>query len=123
MNRNVTISLDQAKKWIFNDSLRPLVLSVFSKEEILDSITCKDTNCVIIDSASENSFDDIHLHCLLSKLNNGYNKKPQQTGYFITSIEEETIGTHQTVTYPGIVYFKTDKEAERAIKIVKKLYL
>ena len=62
-------------------------------------------------------------------LNKGWSKTIDNTGYFLgkgsplsgkpeTDIKGVHVAMHQNVKYPGIVYFKTEADAKKAVKIL-----
>ena len=115
--RNLKIDLNTAKEWYKsgNKALKELALQVFTEEELTFNFA-KLVNPLIMRTALH-TFDHIARACALEKLQiladyfNTYRNKGQRqlnvNGYFLAGIEngEYKIIKHDTVRYPGIVYF------------------
>lgn len=124
------LSLEMAKRWYkSNDTeLKTIALSVYTKEE-LTTITMDD----VLSSTDDKSYHLIndkvnaYLNILIvaKYFNNNWNKKNDEIGYFY-SYNNNTdcwdIRQHNTVTYTGIVYYKTKEIAEKAFELSKKFY-
>lgn len=136
------VTLEQAREWYESDNeeLKKLALTVFGKEmlipslgEILESEKDWDAICLPL-GISEQTKSLICLQIVANYLNNGWNKTESNNGYFLgrgsslpnkveTDIKGLYVGIHQNVKYPGIVYFRTEADAQKAVKILgKKLF-
>ena len=124
------LSLEMAKKWYkSNDKeLQTLALTVYTKDE-LTTITMDDIINATDDRAYHSFTDKIHsyLNILIVAryFNKNWNKKDEEIGYFYSYNNHTNcwdIKQHNTVTYTGIVYYKTKEIAEEAFKISKKFY-
>lgn len=124
------LSLDMAKKWYkSNDTeLKTLALSVYTEDE-LTTITMDDIINATDDRAYHSFTDKIHAYLniliVARYFNNNWNKKDDEIGYFYSynnHTDSWDIKQHNTVTYTGIVYYKTKEIAEKAFEISKKFY-
>lgn len=75
-----------------------------------------------------------YLQIVANYLNNGWHKTESNTGYFLgkgsslsnrteTDIKGLYVGMHQSVKYLGAVYFRTEADAQKAVKILGKRLL
>lgn len=133
------VTLEQAREWYEsgNEDLKKLALTAFSEEvlvpslgEILESEKNWDVLFLPL-GASEQTKSLICLQIVANYLNNGWNKTESNNGYFLgrgsslsgkteTDIKGVYVGMHQNVKYPGVVYFKTVADAQKAVKILGK---
>lgn len=120
--RNLKVDLNTAKEWYKsgNEALKELALQVFTEEELTFNFA-KLVNPIIMRPVLH-TFDHVNRAAALEKLQiladyfNTYRNKGQRqlniNGYFLAGIEngEYKIIKHDTVRYPGVVYFleKTD---------------
>lgn len=83
---------------------------------------------------SEQTKSLICLQIVANYLNNGWNKTESNSGYFLgrgsslsgkteTDIKGVYVAMHQNVKYPGVVYFRTVADAQKAVKILGKKLL
>lgn len=84
--------------------------------------------------ASEQTKSLICLQTVANYLNNGWGKTECNIGYFLgkgsslsgkteTDIKGVYVAMHQNVKYPGVVYFRTVADAQKAVKILGKKLL
>ncbi len=136
--RNIQISLSQAVDWYNSDNeiLKALALSTFEKDEL--KLTYEDIKrnvpyCDILVSVPKEIGSNFLILGKLSMLakyfNKGWHKTNTTTGYFINGIKDGEITTavHETVIYPGVIYFKNRADIYVAISIIgrdriKKLF-
>ena len=120
--RNLKVDLNTAKEWYKsgNEVLKELALQVFTEEELTFNFA-KLVNPMIMRPVLH-TFGHVNRAAALEKLQiladyfNTYRNKGQRqlniNGYFLAGIEngEYKISKHDTVRYPGVVYFleKTD---------------
>lgn len=136
------VTLEQAREWYEsgNEDLKKLALTAFSEEvlvpslgEILESEKNWDVLFLPL-GASEQTKSLICLQIVANYLNNGWNKTESNSGYFLgkgsslsgkteTDIKGVYVGMHQNVKYPGVVYFRTVADAQKAVKILGKKLL
>ena len=144
--RNISITLEQAMKWYNsgNIALRTLALNAYTSDEL-------ELNYDLIASRVEKAYEQcITPMCenkkfqVLAKLaiiakyyNKNWKKTTCNTGYFIGNYKSgngpvveilNDVGVYQhiTVQYAGVVYFKNQEDAIKAVKIlgdeVKELF-
>lgn len=136
------VTLEQARKWYESDNedLKKLALTAFGEEMLIPSFgeileSKKDWDVLFLPlEVSEQTRSLICLQIVANYLNNGWNKTESNNGYFLgrgsslsgkteTDIKGVYIGMHQNVKYPGVVYFKTVADAQKAVKILGKKLL
>lgn len=136
------VTLEQARKWYESDNkdLKKLALTAFSEEvlvpslgEILESEKAWGVLFLPL-GASEQTKSLICLQTVANYLNNVWGKTECNIGYFLgkgsslsgkteTDIKGVYVVMHQNVKYPGIVYFRTVADAQKAVKILGKKLL
>lgn len=140
--RNIKVSLEEAREWYNsgNEILRTLALTVFTEEEIvLNFDYIKETissvpSWVNVPKSDCKKYEALANLAMIAKYFNGaWKKTPSNTGYFLgqanlkfyngSNIEIKGLShigvcTHNTVMYPGIVYFKSPDDIIKAVKIM-----
>lgn len=123
--RNLKVDLNTAKEWYKsgNEALRELALQVFTEEELTFNFTIL-INPVLMRPVLH-KFDHVERAAALEKLqiladyfNTCRNKGQRQlNGYFLAGIEngEYKISKHDTVRYPGVVYFMEKADLVRSL--------
>lgn len=136
------ITLEQARKWYEggNEDLKKLALTAFSEEVLVPSLgeileSEKDWDVLFLPlGISEQTKSLICLQIVANYLNNGWNKTESNRGYFLgrgsslsgkteTDIKGVYVVMHQNVKYPGVVYFRTVADVQKAVKILGKKLL
>lgn len=138
------ITLEQARKWYEsgNEDLKKLALTAFSEEVLVPSLGEKILEsekrigmCYFLPlGISEQTKSLICLQIVANYLNNGWNKTESNSGYFLgrgsslsgkteTDIKGVYVVMHQNVKYPGVVYFRTVADVQKAVKILGKKLL
>lgn len=136
------VTLEQARKWYESDNedLKKLALTAFSKEVLVPSLgeileSEKDWDVLFLPlGASEQTKSLICLQTVANYLNNGWGKTECNIGYFLgkgsslsgkteTDIKGVYVAMHQNAKYPGVVYFRTVADAQKAVKILGKKLL
>ena len=138
------VTLEQAREWYGsgNEGLKKLALTVFGEEMLVPSLgeileSEKDWDVLFLPSGvSEQTKSLICLQIVANYLNNDWNKTESNNGYFLgrgsslsrnrkgeTDIKGLYVNMHQNVIYPGIVYFRTVADAQKAVKILGKKLL
>lgn len=130
------ITLEQARKWYEggNEDLKKLALTAFSEEVLVPSLgeileSEKWTVSALPKSASEQLASLALLQLTANYLNKGWSKTEGNTGYFLgkgsslsgkteTDIKGVYVVMHQNVKYPGVVYFRTVADVQKAVKIL-----
>lgn len=137
MKRNISITLEQAKEWYESDNeiLKELALSAFNEDELEDIIdyeTLVTKNDSFINTSyhiglvlnNKNTQDQVNflarLYYCSIYFNKDWVKTNNSTGYFIKSFNPFEITYHDSVTYPGIIYFKERKDLIKSVKIINK---
>lgn len=129
-NRCLPISLEEARKWYFssNTDLQMLALRVYSVQELLPTYNeifaieeCK--------ALTEKEKAHRALSMVAKYFNQGWTKTLGSTGFFIAMgvhgdrvLELPTIGIakHESVIYPGVVYFRKKSYIHLAARILGK---
>lgn len=127
--RNITISLEEAKKWYEsgNATLKELALKAYSKEEleyvnfnqILSEVPFTTPKYYVVPDCEDRKWSVIHkLSTIAQYFNSRCIKSDFQ--YFIKGKYENEIqiGKHVGVRYPGIVYFNRPEDLDKAIKLI-----
>lgn len=136
------VTLEQARKWYEsgNEDLKKLALTAFSEEVLVPSLgeileSEKDWDVLFLPlGASEQTKSLICLQTVANYLNNGWGKTECNIDYFLgkgsslsgkteTDIKGVYVAMHQNVKYPGVVYFRTVADAQKAVKILGKKLL
>lgn len=129
--RNISISLDEAKKWYKsgNNILKELALKAYSEEELnpinFSQIwveTCTESPDVYsVPIEERNKYTQLHKLSIIAKyFNKDWKKTASNTGYFIAGFDgkEIKINIHDSVVYPGLIYFKNKEDIAKAIKMI-----
>ena len=124
--RNLKVDLNTAKEWYksSNKALKELALQVFTEEELTFNFA-KLVNPITMRPVLH-TLDHVSRAAALEKLRfladyfNTYRNKGQRqlniNGYFLAGFEngEYKISKHDTVRYPGVVYFLEKADLIRA---------
>lgn len=135
--RNISVNIEQAREWYNsgNSTLRTLALNAYTESELMGynyikQLVKRETTSVIV---PEGEVKKITVHsklAIIAKYFNGSWKKTTcNTGYFIGNYNSgngpvvETLNgvgvyQHNTVQYAGVVYFKNQEDAIKAVKIL-----
>lgn len=137
--RNIQISLEQAREWYFgnNDALKRLALTVYTENELAEDmeyiLKAVDPTATIILASDINKIEILaKLEIVAKYYNKDWKKTASNTGYFIgkssqgftfsvttiPGLNNVGIVEHNTVMYPGIIYFKNKEDLMKAIKLV-----
>lgn len=130
--RNIAISLNEAKEWYKsgNNTLKELALKAYSEEELNpitfsqiwgeSKVTTPSIYTVPVEECS--IYTQLHKLSTIAKyFNKDWKKTTSNVGYFIGGIDENgiiKINAHNTVVYPGVVYFKNKEDLIKAIKMI-----
>lgn len=125
----VLLSKTMARKWYesTDEQLKVLALSVYSKEE-LEELTIEDIMTNVQDIYPElwNEMSSMNYITIVAKYFNGnWKKRDDTTGYFYVynaHTKVWDIRCHESVTYPGIVYYKNKEVAKKAFKYLYEHY-
>lgn len=135
--RNISVNIEQAREWYNsgNSTLRTLALNAYTESELMGydyikQLVKREATSVIV---PEGEVKKITVHsklAIVAKYFNGSWKKTTcNTGYFIGNYNSgngpvvETLNgvgvyQHNTVQYAGVVYFKNQEDAIKAVKIL-----
>lgn len=137
--RNISVTLEQAREWYNsgNSTLRTLALNAYTESELMGydyikQLVKREATSVIV---PEGEVKKITVHsklAIVAKYFNGSRKKTTcNTGYFIGNYNSgngpvvETLNgvgvyQHNTVQYAGVIYFKNQEDAIKAVKILSE---
>lgn len=125
MKRTLQVDLITARAWYNsnNETLKQLSLQVFTEEELSFSYEqlALRTTVVSVDHSAANA-DKARVLEKLAILANHFNGKItgtyHQVRYFISERknDEIQIGSHESLRYPGIVYFKKREHLKTALQ-------
>lgn len=125
----VLLSKTMARKWYESDDeqLKVLALSVYTKEE-LEELTIEDIVANVEETNPEiyNKISSMNMiHIVAKYLNGNWKKRDDIMGYFYaynTHTKVWELRYHNSVTYPGIVYYKDSDTADKAFKYLYEHY-
>ena len=135
--RNISVNIEQAREWYNsgNSTLRTLALNAYTESELMGydyikQLVKREATSVIV---PEGEVKKITVHsklAIVAKYFNGSWKKTTcNTGYFIGNYNSGNgpvvdtcngvgVYQHNTVQYAGVVYFKNQEDAIKAVKIL-----
>ena len=124
------VTLEQARKWYESDNedLKKLALTAFSEEVLVPSLgeileSEKDWDVLFLGASEQTKC----LQTVANYLNNGWGKTEYTISLERVLLYLETdikgVAMHQNVKYPGVVYFRTVADAQKAVKILGKKLL
>lgn len=144
--RNISVTLEQAIEWYNsgNAILRTLTLNAYTKDELelnynlIESKVDHACGCFNTPMSEQKKSQVLAKLAIIAKhYNKNWKKTTCNTGYFLGNYNSgigpvvETLNSvgvyqHNTVQYAGIVYFKNQEDAIKAVKIlgneVKELF-
>lgn len=138
--RNIKVTLEQAMEWYNsgNSTLRTLALSAYTEDELkfnlkyINSKVCNTCFCANIPANEAEKYNTLTDLAIIAKFFNGsWKKTTNNTGYFLGNFNNgcgpvvdtcNGVGVyqHNTVQYAGVVYFKNQEDAIKAVKILGK---
>ena len=136
--RNISITLEQAMKWYNsgNITLRTLALNAYTSDELelnydlIASRVDQASGQCITPMCEYKKFQVLAKLAIIAKYyNKNWKKTTCNTGYFIGNyksgngpvveiLNDVGVYQHTTVQYAGVVYFKNQEDAIKAIKIL-----
>lgn len=138
--RNIKVTLEQAIEWYnsSNATLQTLALSAYTEDELklnfkyISSKVCDTCVCITVpanDGEKHNTLADLAV--IAKYFNGNWKKTTYNTGYFLGNYNAGCgpvvdtcngvgIYQHNTVQYAGVVYFKNQEDAIKAVKILGK---
>lgn len=138
--RNIKVTLEQAIEWYNsgNATLRTLALSAYTEDELklnfkyISSKVCDTCVCITVPASDNEKYNTLADLAVIAKYFNGNWKKTTcNTGYFLGNYNTNNgpvvdycngvgVYQHNTVQYAGVVYFKNQEDAIKAVKILGK---
>ena len=136
--RNIKVTLEQAMEWYNsgNSTLRTLALSAYTEDELklnfkyINSKVCNTCFCANVPVDEAEKYNTLVDLAVIAKFFNGsWKKTASNTGYFLGNYNigsgpvisiygDVGVYRHNTVQYAGIVYFRNQEDATKAIKIL-----
>lgn len=135
--RNISVNIEQAREWYNsgNSTLRTLALNAYTEQELMGydyikQLVKREATSITV---PEGEVKKITVHsklAIVAKYFNGSWKKTTcNTGYFIGNYNSGNgpvvdtcngvgVYQHNTVQYAGVVYFKNQEDAIKAVKIL-----
>lgn len=138
--RNIKVTLEQAIEWYNsgNSTLRTLALSTYTEDELklnfkyINSKVCNTCFCANVPVDEAEKYNTLVDLAVIAKFFNGsWKKTTSNTGYFLGNYNINNgpvvdycngvgVYQHNTVQYAGVVYFKNQEDAIKAVKILDK---
>lgn len=136
--RNVSITLEQAIEWYNsgNATLRTLALNAYTSDELelnyglIESKVDQTCGCFNTPMCEQKKFQVLAKLAIIAKYyNKNWKKTTRNTGYFLGNYNNGNglvvdvlrgvgVYRHDTVQYAGVVYFKSQEDAIKAVKIL-----
>ena len=125
----VLLSKTMARRWYesTDEQLKLFALSVYTKEE-LETLTIEDITANVQETYPE-LWDKMtsmnYIHIVAKYLNGNWKKRDDVMGYFYaynTHTKVWDLRYHNSVTYPGIVYYKDKVTADKAFEYLYEHY-
>lgn len=135
--RNISVNIEQAREWYNsgNSTLRTLALNAYTESELMGydyikQLVKREATSVIV---PEGEVKKITVHsklAIVAKYFNGsWNKTTRNTGYFLGNYSTSCgpvvdtcngvgVYQHNMVQYAGVIYFKNQEDAIKAVKIL-----
>ena len=138
--RNIKVTLGQAIEWYNsgNAALQTLALSVYTEDELklnfkyISSRVCNTCICITVPASDNEKYNTLADLAVIAKYFNGnWEKTACNTGYFLGNFNAgcspvvdtcNGVGVyqHNTVQYAGVVYFRNQEDAIKAVRILGK---
>lgn len=136
--RNIKVTLEQAMEWYNsgNSTLRTLALSAYTEDELklnfkyINSKVCSISFCANVPVDEAEKYNTLVDLAVIAKFFNGsWKKTTNNVGYFLGKYNRGNgpvvdvcngvgVYEHNTVQYAGIVYFRSQQAATKAVKIL-----
>lgn len=135
--RNISVTLEQAREWYNsgNSILRTLALNAYTESELMGYDYIKqlvkgEATSVIVPEGEVKKINVYSRLAIVAKYFNGsWNKTTRNTGYFLGNYSTSCgpvvdtcngigIYQHSMVQYAGVIYFKNQEDAIKAVKIL-----
>lgn len=135
--RNISVTLEQAREWYNsgNSTLQTLALNAYTEQELMGydyikQLVKREATSVIVPEGEVKKINVYSRLAIVAKYFNGSWKKTTcNTGYFLGNYSTSCgpvvdtcngvgVYQHNTVQYAGVVYFKNQEDAIKAVKIL-----
>ena len=135
--RNISVTLEQAREWYNNgnSTLRTLALNAYTESELMGynyikQLVKREATSVIVPEGEVKKINVYSRLAIVAKYFNGsWNKTTRNTGYFLGNYSTSCgpivdtcngvgIYQHNMVQYAGVIYFKNQEDAIKAVKIL-----
>lgn len=137
---NIKVTLEQAMEWYNSDNstLRTLALRAYTEDELklnlryISNKVCNTCFCIMVPANEAEKYNTLADLAIIAKFFNGsWKKTTNNTGYFLGNFNNgcgpvidtcSGVGVyqHNTVQYAGVVYFRNQEDAIKAVKILGK---
>lgn len=135
--RNISVTLEQAREWYNsgNTTLRTLALNAYTESELMGydyikQLVKREATSVIVPEGEVKKINVYSRLAIVAKYFNGsWNKTTRNTGYFLGNYSTSCgpvvdtcngvgVYQHNMVQYAGVIYFKNQEDAIKAVKIL-----
>ena len=135
--RNISVTLEQAREWYNsgNSTLRTLALNAYTESELMGydyikQLVKREATSVIVPEGEVKKVNVYSRLAIVAKYFNGsWNKTTGNTGYFLGNYSTSCgpvvdtcngvgVYQHNMVQYAGVIYFKNQEDAIKAVKIL-----
>lgn len=135
--RNISVTLEQAREWYNsgNSTLRTLALNAYTEPELMGydyikQLVKREATSVIVPEGEVKKINVYSRLAIVAKYFNGsWNKTTINTGYFLGNYSTSCgpvvdtcngvgVYQHNMVQYAGVIYFKNQEDAIKAVKIL-----
>lgn len=135
--RNISVTLEQAREWYnsSNSTLRTLALNAYTESELMGydyikQLVKREATSVIVPEGEVKKINVYSRLAIVAKYFNGsWNKTTRNTGYFLGNYSTSCgpvvdtcngvgVYQHNMVQYAGVIYFKNQEDAIKAVKIL-----
>lgn len=135
--RNISVTLEQAREWYNsgNSTLRTLALNAYTESELMGydyikQLVKREATSVIVPEGEVKKINVYSRLAIVAKYFNGsWNKTTRNTGYFLGNYSTSCgpvvdtcngvgVYQHNMVQYAGVIYFKNQEDAIKAVKIL-----
>lgn len=135
--RNISVNIEQAREWYNsgNSTLRTLALNAYTEQELMGydyikQLVKREATSVIVPEGEVKKINVYSRLAIVAKYFNGsWNKTTRNTGYFLGNYSTSCgpvvdtcngvgVYQHNMVQYAGVIYFKNQEDAIKAVKIL-----
>lgn len=135
--RNISVTLEQAREWYNsgNSTLRTLALNAYTEQELMGydyikQLVKREATSITVPEGEVKKINVYSRLAIVAKYFNGsWNKTTRNTGYFLGNYSTSCgpvvdtcngvgVYQHNMVQYAGVIYFKNQEDAIKAVKIL-----